>query len=1165
MKRFFVGVGLLGLVLGCGVLGFRGKKMEVLAQSMAHCPAILAGYGGANGDLDQNQDGKVNALDCLSALFPNPTATATPSPTPETTAQLMKRLVTSITSLNSQLLSSQPLSSSQLISIATQRQTQLLTLAAISPDDAYKLLFTDGQGVSVLAKSTDTTYQAGIESPITATGTVGILISDDFVNNQATVSYSLATQANPKTNYRLFASSGLPSHSGAVLQVTGMNLGNSIIIKSPSSTSVPSEGNPMVKTIQASLVAQTIGTRKLLVLPVTATDHNTIPSRALKSNLESYVNTNNQYYLENSYGKFQWQNTIQDYKQMNKPKPTVCIETGGVLNPNFQEYAKAALAAHDQDINYQNYDHSSIVIVFPFERPAGCGQGFTAQEMTWVTGDGTVTAALTFMFLQSTSSSYIFTFTHELGHSIGLWHGDGLCGASQLSPDLPGTCAVAYGHHFYNMGNPDGVGGSAPQPAGHFSAARKAELGWLPPDGQIIISPTTKGVYTIGPNSVNPASTPNTPLRSVLIDFKYLISEQNWKYAIEYRQPVGYDKQLTAAASYNGALIELLTNKFWGTSNTFDFDTSPSTDLYDPMLMPGQSMTTYNGFTYDPVTITTCSADSNGLTVAINQDCPLASGSPAAAYNGQIYALNNGRMEVYNPATQTWTVKSSPPTPLSPGGSADLVANRIFYYRVNGSGNDGLISYGPDDDSWIKYAGSGDLQDGHGSGYINNKLFFLGSMQLATATTGTFYSVGHDPKFPTNWGSITPSSRVNRTSAMSIVANNRVCLFGGIKKNSPTNQVIPEVDCYDPNLDPVFVGGSSQPWTMGITSLPPGRIGGSAVIKGNLVYVFGGANTSGAAITAASTPLVSRVDVYNLTTNTWTTVPEWANPRIGHTAVLIGNTVYNVGGTLAGGVTPVKRVDPYVLPVPQLKISGQWRLHQTAASSQQYQGVKVKAVRTGGASYETLTGPNGTIEFYDLPAGTYTVSSEYFTFSTQSSNQFEYESASVPVTVGATTTPVTLELFDTTIPCSSYCQVLGATGPTCTATGVGSTVKATQGSTTPVSCATNSPTTPWCGCSGNLPSVQVITNSASSQSCQEKCQAVGKVFVANGTEVTGTDGQVWAFNSRTNQCAQVAVSALYSKMTSVNQSCQGNPALWTNCRCASLSEVNGIGGNQEVR
>jgi N-acetylneuraminic acid mutarotase len=223
------------------------------------------------------------------------------------------------------------------------------------------------------------------------------------------------------------------------------------------------------------------------------------------------------------------------------------------------------------------------------------------------------------------------------------------------------------------------------------------------------------------------------------------------------------------------------------------------------------------------------------------------SGFAIASYNGKIYVIGGtvgngfvGNNEVYDPATNTWETKASMPTPRS-DLSACVVNDEIFliggkkYSNTNPYFNETNINevYNPANDSWTTKTSIPTAAFGYGLAAINEKIYIVGGSQTSTSLqqSGTYVIANqvYDPQ-KDNWTSATnlPSSVSFGAAAATqdYLAPARLYLAGGYFQNTLTSKT----QIYNP---------SNNSWTIG-TSLPSPRANLALVVVNDILYAIGG-------------------------------------------------------------------------------------------------------------------------------------------------------------------------------------------------------------------------------------------------------------------------------------------------------------------------------------
>jgi hypothetical protein len=175
----------------------------------------------------------------------------------------------------------------------------------------------------------------------------------------------------------------------------------------------------------------------------------------------------------------------------------------------IEQYGKSAAQA--AGYNLSNYDR--FLFIFPQNACgySGMGQVGAAPSSAWIH-----------------NSLTLRTVGHELGHNLGLQHAHALdCGNTTLGS----TCtAQEYGDTLDIMGYSGTVG--------HFNGFNKERLGWL-------ASSNITNVNSSGSYSLEPASAQTANAKTLKIAKGLDASGAPSYYYVEYRQPTGFDAQIT--------------------------------------------------------------------------------------------------------------------------------------------------------------------------------------------------------------------------------------------------------------------------------------------------------------------------------------------------------------------------------------------------------------------------------------------------------------------------------------------------------------------------------------------------------------------------------------------------------------------------------------------
>jgi hypothetical protein len=271
----------------------------------------------------------------------------------------------------------------------------------------------------------------------------------------------------------------------------------------------------------------------------------------------------------------------------------------------YQISAEADKAATAAGVNLAAF--SRLVYLFPQNAcsAAGYNAGQSAvPSRTWIKGN----------------NFSVRTLAHEIGHSFGLSHSQGLdCGVDALG----NNCVVqSYSDPSDTMGS-----GSIP----HFNAIQKELLGWLGGSGQPpITTVTANGRYNIDRYETTGSAAKALKVAKGFDTF----SGQMSYYYVEYRQPVGFDTILGGVGNLtSGVVIHL------GGTNQLSrlLDMTPGSqseaslmDFDDSALTVGRSYTDVEA----GVTITVVSVDDTRAVV----DIKVGSGGTSPPPSGTLSA-----------------------------------------------------------------------------------------------------------------------------------------------------------------------------------------------------------------------------------------------------------------------------------------------------------------------------------------------------------------------------------------------------------------------------------------------------------------------------------------------------------------------------------------------
>ncbi|HEY0551387.1 MAG TPA: hypothetical protein VGF13_17415, partial [Verrucomicrobiae bacterium] len=208
-----------------------------------------------------------------------------------------------------------------------------------------------------------------------------------------------------------------------------------------------------------------IGNIKVLVIPMTFADQNDTPST--ESALYQMMRDVGDHYAKASYGKLSLLSTVTPRIILPHDEAWYIAKdssNGGPIDGLGLEHSHARAEARKLGFDDEEYD---CVVVRLRGGPRTAG-GWGGGKSVWIYGDGVDVTA------------------HEIGHVFGLAHANYW--------DTSGTSAIGiganqeYGGHFDVMG---GVG----LPRGHYNAAGKNQIKWLP--DAFVAEVIESGVYRI--------------------------------------------------------------------------------------------------------------------------------------------------------------------------------------------------------------------------------------------------------------------------------------------------------------------------------------------------------------------------------------------------------------------------------------------------------------------------------------------------------------------------------------------------------------------------------------------------------------------------------------------------------------------------------------------
>ena len=255
-----------------------------------------------------------------------------------------------------------------------------------------------------------------------------------------------------------------------------------------------------------------------------------------------------------------------------------------------------------------------------------------------------------------------------------------------------------------------------------------------------------------------------------------------------------------------------------------------------------------------------------------------------------IEVVSSNKVEQYDPATDTWTVKT--PLPTAQGTCvAAAVDGKI--YAVNSFKD--VQSYDPATDTWTTKNPIPTVRSDMVATGVDGKIYVIGGITTVSPTALTTVEQ-YDPATDT-WTTKSPMP-TGRYDMAAAVVDGKIYVIGGTQSavNSLPHEPIGSVERYDPAQDAL----SRRAWT-GKAPMPTARYGMAAAVA-DTIYVIGG---------AAGGSILRTVEQYDPATDTWITKSPIPTGRIYPVAAVVSDKVYAIGGSSGSSILrTVEQYDP---------------------------------------------------------------------------------------------------------------------------------------------------------------------------------------------------------------------------------------------------------------
>lgn len=284
----------------------------------------------------------------------------------------------------------------------------------------------------------------------------------------------------------------------------------------------------------------------------------------------------------------------------------------------------------------------------------------------------------------------------------------------------------------------------------------------------------------------------------------------------------------------------------------------------------------------------------------------------AAVVDDKLYLIG-GRgerpVEMYNPSTQSWEEKATPPLPMH---HFQAVAYDGKIYVIGALTGDypyedpilNVYIYHPQTDRWTKGPEIPEDRRRGAAGAVayDGKIYVAGGIQNGHASGHVRWLDAFDPETG-EWTSLADAPR-NRDHFQAAVIDDKLYAAGGRRSSQATEQTfeltIPEVDVYD---------FSANAWTPLPPSgdLPTERAGSTSIAVSYYLIVLGGES-------AAQTNAHAEVEAFNIQTGDWHTLPSLNQGRHGTQAVVIDDKIHIAAGSRVRGAEEIHSHEVFSIP-----------------------------------------------------------------------------------------------------------------------------------------------------------------------------------------------------------------------------------------------------------
>ncbi len=272
--------------------------------------------------------------------------------------------------------------------------------------------------------------------------------------------------------------------------------------------------------------------------------------------------------------------------------------------------------------------------------------------------------------------------------------------------------------------------------------------------------------------------------------------------------------------------------------------------------------------------------------------------------------LTLSKVEMYDPETDTWERRTDMPTPRS-AVSTSVVDGKIFAiggdqaekikvprgYSWKTKKLTTVEMYDPATDTWTQKADMPTPRSFLSTSVMDGKIYAIGGMSNSNEQWRLETVEVYDPATDT-WAKARDITHARSCTAISVV-NGEIYAIGGRGWSGVQNEP-------DPYLSSVEVFNLKTNQWQEITEMPTPRTSHTASIVDGKVYVIGGYIQEDKKYKNLGT-----IEIYDPATDCWTQAPDMLIGRSGHMTEVVDGQIYIFGGDSDGAEGPLTSVEVY--------------------------------------------------------------------------------------------------------------------------------------------------------------------------------------------------------------------------------------------------------------